>query len=340
MGRNKEWRYWAPCIVCVLAGIIFIILGEYTFKEPASWWSTWGKKTSSAVGTTLLSAGAVSVLIEMTSIDSLLKKSIKKIFEAEFPIESYSEDRLKDLSRKIAVQRAAGQSFNCDLYECEDNIFEVCKGKYYEKNYFNTVITPSEDGKTFHKTLKSEYEVKNAGKKDEVVFGLSIYHKGEKLDSNNIYQYMDIRKIEVNENTLSREDILKYLDILPIEDNVKETYDYMINFKYPIETDGSYSVKYEFEYDIPIDDISQIYKLTMPCKDLVHSFFISTTKKNKKLSSQDVWKIKGNAFTAFFCKYDDTDFRVEQTVDESVKIAFKKWALPGAGYVVTLEKRI
>ena len=51
-------------------------------------------------------------------------------------------------------------------------------------------------------------------------------------------------------------------------------------------------------------------------------------------------EIEGKRFCIIFCMQEEVDskFKVEQAIDESVKISFKEWSLPGAGYVILSEK--
>ena len=57
-------------------------------------------------------------------------------------------------------------------------------------------------------------------------------------------------------------------------------------------------------------------------------------------STKCQWSLQGSAFTSFFCKQKDSenDFKIEQTTDDTVRIRFNKWVLPGSGYVVTFRK--
>lgn len=124
-----------------------------------------------------------------------------------------------------------------------------------------------------------------------------------------------------------------------IEDIPKQTYqnyyDYKIKSNINLEKIKVNVVEIIYEYNVPIFDITQSYKITLPCKKLDHEFRI-----NEDCGTREKWTLSASAFTTFFCnqKEYDSKYKVEQSTDDRVKIIFNDWALPGAGYVVTLNK--
>ena len=92
---------------------------------------------------------------------------------------------------------------------------------------------------------------------------------------------------------------------------------------------------FEFEYDVSINDLSQIFRLTHPCKSMTHQIYITNNINNK-----NNWEIHGTAFVSFYCRENNNNgFHVKQNHSGNIEIQFNNWCIPGAGYVVYLIKK-
>lgn len=114
--------------------------------------------------------------------------------------------------------------------------------------------------------------------------------------------------------------------------NVEKQVKYAIKFERELQHCKKHTIHLEFEYEVPIYDTSQIFRLTYPCKKMVHEIFVNN--ENGK-----PWNIHGAAFVSFYCKENNEHgFHVKQKLDSNLRIEFNNWCIPGAGYVVYLVK--
>lgn len=322
-------------IIFIIFGILLTIISVFPFKNPPVFWKVWAKQTVSIIGGTLMSAGSVSILLEVGSIKTFISQSLQGFFNAELNFATLSNDVLDKFSLKIAAQRAKQyrtDAFNELLYdECEKKILENCTEKFIKKNNSKTFLTINEAAGTIHKDATFDYEYCNAKHIEEIVFSIRILADDSNINkiANNI-----IKSISINGEKLSKQEIRKNITKQNIQAKQDTEYDYDIIFKRKIETNGgSYSFKLTLSYDIPLKDLTQVYKITCPCKSLHHVFY---------LKDSPGWRLNTKAYTAFFCNEDDAqaNFNITQDVGDNVKIEFNDWCLPGAGYIVTPTKII
>ena len=95
-------------------------------------------------------------------------------------------------------------------------------------------------------------------------------------------------------------------------------------------------IRAEILYDVPLFDICQSFKISAPCKNIEHKFYI-----NKDVQTGQEWMIQANAYSTFYHRQDEeeSNYKVEQNVDDSLIIRFKDWALVGNGYCVFYQKK-
>ncbi len=95
-------------------------------------------------------------------------------------------------------------------------------------------------------------------------------------------------------------------------------------------------IKAEINYDVPLHDISQSFKISVPCKYIEHKFYI-----NKDIQTGQEWFIQASAFSTFYHKQDEeeSNYKVEQNVNDSLIIRYNNWALVGNGYCVFYQKK-
>ena len=90
------------------------------------------------VGTTILSAGLVSVVLEVSTIKKYVSDALKNVLNTDFPLDSYSDKNLSILNKKIAAKLGkVNEEFIVDsIYKLEENLIELLDGLYYK--YYNT----------------------------------------------------------------------------------------------------------------------------------------------------------------------------------------------------------
>ena len=287
------------------------------------------------IGITLFSVGSVSLILEISSIKSFIKNSILELFQGEFPLDSLSNNRLDDLHIKSASLRTVSK-MNTDelkksIYVFEKRLLDCADEIYHEYHKQKCTIDILKD--RFHKKYEMDYKLINKhGYDNKIDFSLMLFSDKTITDAN-ISELIDISRFEVNGNDYLSE-IKNCLSLEPVERGNSKKYDYKINFNFDLGKDKSNKVKMSIEYDVPLDDLSQVYKISRASKRLTHEVFIN--KNETKVEYQ----LNANAFTAFFVSgnSEDSYFSVEQSVPKHIKISFDDWVVPGAGYVVNLIK--
>ena len=138
--------------------------------------------------------------------------------------------------------------------------------------------------------------------------------------------------------TINKKDI-KTKDILssePITHSGESTY-YNRKIRIFKKLSGTKNdIKAELNYDVPMHDISQSFRTSSPCKSLEHKFYI-----NKDCQTGEEWIIQANAYSTFYHKQEDdeSNYSVEQNVNNSIIIKYTDWVLVGNGYCVFYQKK-
>lgn len=279
-----------------------------------------------------MSAGSVSILLEIGSIKSYVTQSLQDFFDANLDYKKFSNEALKKFSLNIAMQRAKmyrTDCFNSLLYESEEKIVKNCTEKYILKNHSTTILQIDEQNEIIHKDTSFSYEYCNAKHIEEIKFSIRILANETNIEdiSRNIFSHVRINGIAMDQKDIQKS--IKTKNLCDVRDT---EYDYEIFFVKKIETnDGNYSFDLDLSYDIPLRDLTQVYKITSPCKSLNHEFYIAEDSN---------WRLNAKAFTAFFCNEEEehSNFEIVQPRGTRVKIEFNDWCLPGAGYVITPTK--
>lgn len=123
------------------------------------------------IGSTLFSAGIVSVLVEISTIKGLVSDALDNVLKGNFSLEAYSNQVLKKINRQIAAKRGNVNIDKIDnsIYSVEPKLVELIDGLYY--TYYNATyeITPDEERGVFKKDVTLDYEVINDCDKDNKI---------------------------------------------------------------------------------------------------------------------------------------------------------------------------
>lgn len=298
------------------------------------------------IGLTAFSAGLVSVLVEISTITSVVQKAVEKIVMGNFPFDNFSNVRLTELGKQIAVRRSAKESMtvnqlNKTIYALETKLLEDSVGIYYEYHKDTTIITPDETNQLFNKWVDLEYKIINRFKEPyKIKFCICLVNNSEEITDKDIEKYFKVEtfdiayssEVESNEKKLKKKSLVLNDDysikIEPIQKKPHSTYKYRVVILYPVENIATCIVKITCSYAIPMSDPIQSFKLNHPCKEFEHSIMIQDNS----------WEIMADAYTAFYFTDDNKEYQVEQKVPNSVKVRFKNWAVTGAGYMALLCK--
>lgn len=332
----------------ITGGIVCLIIGSIPF---GSWdekvYVTVIKDILQSLGTTLFSAGLVSVVLEISTVTEVVTKALNSIITDQFPFSNFSKKRLEDLHKQIAFLRLSENDLDekdveDSPYVLEPELLESSKGLYYGYHKASFIITPDNDKKVFRKRVDFDYQIINKlGLENSAKFTVSLICQKDNLSIDDVKSLFKIELFKIEESDRIRgnrrsiwkdltKDAINYISISEVEPQAHSQYKYQIHFEYPLSSKLSSKIRIIYEYQIPQSDITQSYKLNYPSKTLEHEISMSG----------DGWEITGDAFTAFyFPDMYDKDYAVAQTVPTSIRVDFRDWAVPGAGYIVTFLKK-
>lgn len=325
-------------IIIILVGLLFVILSHYEFNEPYTWWVAWGKSTVNTLGTTLMASAVVSFILEVSNLKSIFAEVLGNVLGESFPLDAYSEDNLDKFHLRIAAYLSGGnipfEQLRNNIYAYEKKIRDQLAETYYDYHSSKYYYTPDEKNGVFEVTAETKYKIINKyGKDNAISFRIKTYAINGGTSEEEYANNFTIKKFKINGQDVDL-DCVKLEDI-PKNVHNKGYYDYKIRIDKPLGKEKEYEIELAYDYKMPISDISQSNKMTKCCKNMEHVFKIYPDKGTK-----EAWSLHGAAFTSFFCKQKESenDFKVDQTSDDTVRIRFNKWVLPGSGYVITLTK--
>ena len=288
-----------------------------------------------SISETILSAVAVSLILEKSTINDKIKNAFIDLLNTNFPLHSYSPQKLEELNCKIACIRSDNndKDMKKSLYAAlEPQLLSFTSGLYY--NYHNSTVKISPDEKSgyFNKTVEMEYEVVNANSyNNHIKIELMLYTVNDQPISK-ASDIFSIEKFEVNNTNLIKEaSSCLELKEIPAEDGV--TYKYHIIFYRKLQNCKIHRVKIRYKYISPITDLIQSYRVGLPSKRFEHNIIV-----NHNANSKSLWDIKTNAYST---RWDDNPLNrlsVEHRTKQNCTVKSDSWVLPGAGYVIYFTK--
>lgn len=255
-------------------------------------------------------------------------------------MESYSNERLKHINNLIAAKRGKVQTdfIPNSIYSVEPQLIDILNGLYYE--YYNAtyIITPDEKNDIFKKKVTLDYEIKNLFDMDnKVCHKIALYDNMSNVEEKERNNCFHVNSFRINNTDLSNE-VDSYIKIIDNNDK-NSSYNYIVQFERELQHCKSHKIHIEFDYEVPISDISQIFRLSYPCKSTKHSIHIVNNHHNVPKNKQCEWSIVGTAFTSFYYNGSPKkEMRVKRPVDTNIEISFDDWCIPGAGYSVYFIK--
>ena len=329
-------------IALILLGALFICLSYLQFENPFLWWASWGNKTSNAIGTTLIASGAVSMLLEMSTLKNLVSDSLKNILSDDFPLNSYSEENLENFHKNIVINLCDKQGhkiekskFNKSIYSAfEHKLRESMLDYYYEHHTSHYDITPNEEKGYFSVKASISYKIVNLyEKKADISFRAKTYSINDDNSDAESENAFIINSLEINKKPISNPNQYLTIENIPKMERF-DYYNYKIKLQYELGNEKEYNVKFSYQYNMPITDIFLCNKFTHPCKRVEHRFRIYQDKTNKS------WVLRVSAFAAYFCNQKDSPakYRVNQKENDLAEILMEDWIFPGSGYHVLFDK--
>ena len=138
-------------------------------------------------------------------------------------------------------------------------------------------------------------------------------------------------KFKINDTDLLN-NVNEYITINELKDK-QSAYQYSVLFERGLQKCKSHKVYLDFEYDVPISDPTQIFRTSYPCRSVKHEIILKGDTSN--------WDIQGTAFTAFYLKENNQHgFSVKKKSNNTIlEINLNDWCIPGAGYMIYLNKK-
>lgn len=318
------------CGLFVIVGICFIAIANVNFSHPLSFWGSWGQETVKNVGTTLIVAGIISFLTEISTLKNFFRESMKNILNEDFPFEAYSNENLEHFKDMLSAYLVGGvnkDELKNTIYSHEGELLKLAKGRYYKYHNATYTVCPNEKDNMIRISAEIEYCIINKfAEKNEILFKTRSYTLDDKDQ-----EKFTLKKLKINNKTINTNGLVKIESIHNAEDS--NFYDYKVRIVKSLGTQEEVTVYMEYEYKVPIYDRLQNYKITLPCQSLDHRITIK--------NDNSVWQLRGSAYTAFYCKQSTANakYKVAQTAPNFINIMFNDWIFPGSGYSIYYDKK-
>ena len=319
-------------IIMSIIGILILIIAS--IKEISGpIWDAGLKNFLQALGTTLTSAGLVSILVECSTIKEITAGAIKSLVEGNLNYSNYNKDALRKMSYNIAAQRCnppqKAKKIKDSLYKWEEKIIESMSGPYYE--YHNADFVIKYDNNRFIKTASLDYVVINENNYPNIIKkSINLFTDDKNISKDECLKKFNIKKFIINKTDCTSEANNNIL-IETVERPKNSMYEYVVSFSKEVSSKIKRTrVQMEIEYEVPVTDLMHAYKMIYPCKQAEHNVRVEG----------DGWEIDGVAYAEFDCDYDnDKNNKCEIThmFKNDMKVTFNDWCMPGVGYVATCK---
>lgn len=312
----------------IVIGLVLYISTSFAYGLPEGSLGLSFLKLGNGIGASLLSAVAVSLILEKSTLNSKIKNAFVDLLNTNFPLVALSNNRLQNLNKKIAAARTGKteKAINESLYaSLEPDLLKFTNGLYYSYHKSTIKIYPQDDKNCFEKVVDMEYEVINDNSYDNCVKIELMLDTPKNIQITHWSELFTIEKFRINDDNLIKEvNNCVRMEEIPKEDGM--TYKYRITFNRKLQNCKKHKVIIRYKYISPIDDFIQGYTITTPCKKFEHNVIMNSGK------NQAQWNIKTNA-------YSTNDHLVrEHRTKQNCTVTSESWVLPGAGYVIYFQK--
>ena len=175
-GNKSAWGKGAVISIIAIAIIIIARLVD-TYYAVDNAVCDFFTSLGETIGITLFSAGAVSVIMEISTIEGVVNKAFNKVLKMDFPLDDYSPENLSNFKNSISLKqinnilknRIEKEQLYSSIYKYENQLLELCQTEYYKYHSTKYFITPDEKNGLFHIKCKTSYEIINK-QENEVPF--------------------------------------------------------------------------------------------------------------------------------------------------------------------------
>ncbi|MBQ8188510.1 MAG: hypothetical protein IJZ44_01900 [Lachnospiraceae bacterium] len=343
--RKSEYEYEAKIKVTtitklmVFVGISGLILANMPSEKFVAQYAILENilQCVETIASALFSAGLVSVIVEISTIKNLVSDAFVKILEGEFPVDGLSKETLHKIDKRVAatITNMPEGKIDDTVYRYERHLLELVSSKYYAYHNFTYHIIPDEKNNCFLVKVKINYKMVNENMMDNTFdLRMKLYNLQENMTVEECVDLLDVKEVVINNKPVELDNIIS-AEPVRHETESSTYYDYKVRLFKELSNKKN-TIRAEFSYKVPLHDICQAFRVSTPCKELEHKFYIEPD-----IQTGEEWIIKANAYSTFYHNQSDenSNYKVVQDTDTSLIIRYKDWALVGNGYCVFYQKK-
>ena len=289
-----------------------------------------------------ISSGVISLLLEISTMKATVldvnRSLMDNILNADFDLQNYSTDVLDRLHKNIVIcknqNKISLEMLENSIYTVEPYINRLLTGLFHEYHLMTSWITPDEERSVFKKRIQCKYNVINYYElKNEIVLKLAFLQEKALETDEEKKKKLEITKFRINNMDLI-EEVPELLFVENISGKYHSVYDYWVVFKKNLQESSCQHVEINYEYEVPITDLTQSYKIMKPCKNFRHKVYLDGGDFNR-------WQISVSGFASLFYSGSELEssFKVTEDTPHCAEVYFDNWILPGAGYVISLNRK-
>ena len=241
-------------------------------------------------------------------------------------IKNMNEDTLVQMRKEIEYELLDRQSnirLSYDFWDAiDEKIWHTIKKQTYIDNFNRQIVLELCDDNTAKVTISTQIEFVNV--KNEVRY----YSANPRFETEE--QALSYCHEEFNINGKS------YLDKIEkrIFKDKNRQFPYLVSNEIPLDyKEGPILVNHKISYVLKPEEFLHVYQLIFPCR----SFWVTIMIKN---NIDEKYRIRTGTFSSFnvHTYENDNQYRQEYRKGDIGTITISKWALPGSGYTVVLQK--
>lgn len=288
----------------------------------------------------LISTGTISVIMKTSTLYNhffkLYNDLLKRVLNADLDLSGYSVEILRNLKRKVIMKiydnKIDTKILDDSVYCLDENFDKLILGLYHESHEATFWINPDDEKHVFKKKVNYTYNIHNNFALENHVRLMVSFLKENHINT----REEKLRKVQINKFKINGTNLLPELqDILDVKEleGYNTIASYAIILQRTLQDCVNHNVEINYEYDVPMCDFTQSFKLVLPCKYFRHKIFLEGNNINK-------WEIDAQGFASFFNDGSSIQdqFSVSLPSHTSAEIEFKNWVIPGAGYVISFRK--
>ena len=320
----------AISILIMICGIAIFSL-SLIIAETSSTVLIFIKRILEAIGPTFISAGCVSLLLEISTIQKCVEDAILNLMQGNFPMEAFSSDVIKKIKAKSVQALSPDKKIDETAYSLEPYLLGQMNKSYYDYHECKYVLYPDFENKKIKKIVSLKGILCKGAETTSSYEYKWLFKREEGITAKNFSDFVKITKFKVFKENRTQ-DAKKKLNFSESENKFDE-YPFCISFYWDFSDYSRVEFEFEYEYCVTMEDLSQTFKLMKPCRKLKHTILIEGT-------NSDEIRLSASAFAAFNTTGQPSEkkYCANLLTHHTCTVNFDAWALPGAGYVVNLVR--